>query len=93
MSGLSAPSLQDARFVLCINLPLLYLSRVVDDVREEFRSVSVTFDMDYFHLLTLTHLGKTEYFKPSFSFNVNCSPFSIKSMNSPPSTKLAMAAD
>ena len=49
MSGLSAPSLQDARFVLSSRFPLLYLSRVIDDVREEFRSVSVTFKIGYFY--------------------------------------------
>jgi hypothetical protein len=50
MSRLSAPSLQDARFEVCIKSPLLYLSRVIDDVSGEFRSVSVTFDLDQFHL-------------------------------------------
>ncbi|KAN0109868.1 hypothetical protein V8E52_008829 [Russula decolorans] len=43
MSGLSAPSLRDVRLVFC-GVALLYLSRVIDDVRQEFRSVSVTFD-------------------------------------------------
>jgi hypothetical protein len=93
MSGLSAPSLQDARFVLCIGSPLLYLSRVIDDVREEFRSLSVTFDLEYFRLLSSTHSGRIDPSKPSFSFNVNCSPDSIKSIDSTPSTKLAMAEE
>jgi hypothetical protein len=96
MSGLSAPSLQDARFALCINFPLLYLSRVIDDVREEFRSISVSFDsMNVFHLVSSTHPGEIDHFdhlkKPSFRFNVNYSPYSINSINSTPSTKLAMA--
>jgi hypothetical protein len=94
MSGLSAPSLQDVRFELCIKYSLLYLSRVIDDVREEFRSVSVTFEKDHFdrirfHLLSSTHSGKFEYLKPSFRFNVNCFPFSINSIRSMPSTKFA----
>ncbi|KAF8504882.1 hypothetical protein F5888DRAFT_800517 [Russula emetica] len=90
MSGLSAPSLQDANFALCLRFPLLYISRVIDDVREEFRSVNVTFDDEYFRLLSSTHSGKSDHFKPSFRFNVNCSPYSIDSLNSTPSTKLAM---
>ena len=64
MSGFSAPSLQDLHFDLYIKFPLLYLSRVIDDVREEFRSVSVTFDndqsyKDHFHLLSSTHSEKS----------------------------------
>jgi len=92
MSRLSAPSLQDAGFVLCIRSPLLYLSRVIDDVREEFRSVSVTFDIENFYLFSSTHTGEIDHWhsKPSFGLNVNCSPGSIKSINSTPSTKLAI---
>jgi hypothetical protein len=90
MSGLSDPSLQDARFVLCIRFPLLYLPRVIDYVTEEFRTVSVTFDIEYFHLLSSTHSGKI---KPSFRFNVNCFPDSIKSISSTHSMKLAMAEE
>jgi len=93
MSGLSAPSLQDAHFVLCTKIPLLYLSRVIDDVREEFRSVSVTFDQNCFHLSSSAHSGKIEYFKPYFKFNANCSLSSINSINITPSTKLAMAEE
>jgi len=94
ISGLSAPSLQDARFVLYTNFPPLYLSRVIDDIREEFRSVSVTFDsVGHFHLLSSTHSGKIDHFKPSFRFNVNHSPYSITSINSTPSTKLAMVEE
>ncbi|KAF8497843.1 hypothetical protein F5888DRAFT_259484 [Russula emetica] len=94
MAGLSAPSLQDARFMLCIKYPLLYLSRVIDDVREEFRSVSVTFDMGLFRLLSSTHSGKNiDHFEPSFRFNVNCSSCSIDSISSTPSTKLAMVEE
>ena len=90
ISRLSAPSLQDACFVLCIGNPFLYLSRVIDDVREEFRSVSVTFNIEYFHLVSSTHSGEIDRFKPSFRLNVYCSPDSIKSINSTPSTKLAI---
>jgi hypothetical protein len=94
MSGLSAPSLQDARFALSIESPLLYLSRVIDDVSEEFRSVSVTFDTGYFHLLSSTHSGEIDHSKPaSFRFNVNYSPYSINSISSTPSAKLAMAEE
>jgi hypothetical protein len=94
MSGLSAPSLQDARFALSIESPLLYLSRVIDDVSEDFRSVSVTFDTGYFHLLSSTHSGEIDHSKPaSFRFNVNYSPYSINSINSTPSAKLAMAEE
>jgi hypothetical protein len=94
MSGISAPSLQDhAHFMLCIGLPLLYFSRVIDDVTEEFRSVSVTFDLECFCLLSSTHSGKIDHLKPSFSFNVNRYPDSIKSIKNPPSTKLAMAEE
>ncbi|KAF8504881.1 hypothetical protein F5888DRAFT_800475 [Russula emetica] len=95
MSGLSAPSLQDVRFVLYNKSPLLYLSRVIDDLREEFRSVSVTFDSDVecFRLLSSTHSGKIDHFKPSFRFNVDCCQDSIKSINSTPSMKLAMAEE
>jgi hypothetical protein len=93
MSGISAPSLQDAHFMLCIGLPLLYFSRIIDDVTEEFRSVSVTFNLEDFYLLSSTHSGKIDHLKPSLSFNVNRYPDSIKSINSPPSTKLAMAEE
>jgi hypothetical protein len=93
MSRLSAPSLQDASFVHCIRFPLLYLSRVIDDVTEEFRSVSVTFGIENFRISSSTHSGKIDYFKPSFRFNVNCFPDSIKSINSTPSKKLAMAEE
>ena len=90
MSGLSAPSLQDSRFVFCVQFPLFYLSRVIDNLREEFRSVSVTFDIQYFHLLSSIHLGRVDHFKPSFRFIANFSPDSI---NSTPSTKLAMVEE
>ena len=93
MSGLSVPSLQDASFVHCIRFPLLYLSRVIDDVTEEFRSVSVTFDIENFHIISSTHSGKIDYLKPSFRFKVNCFPDSIKSINTTPSKKLAMAEE
>ena len=43
MCGLSAPSLQDVKFKLRTQISLLYLPRVIDDVREEFRSVGVHF--------------------------------------------------
>jgi hypothetical protein len=93
MSGLSAPSLQDARFLLFVNSPLLYLSRVIDDLREEFRSVSVTFDVDYFYLLSSTHLARSDQFKPSFRLHANHYPDSINPINSIPSTKLAAAEE
>jgi hypothetical protein len=92
MSGLSAPSLQDACFELCVESPLLCLSRVIDDVREGFRSVSVTFDTGCFQLLSPTRSGKIGHLKPSLRFNTNClNP--INSINSTPSTKLAMAEE
>ncbi|KAN0125568.1 hypothetical protein V8E52_000775 [Russula decolorans] len=53
MSGLSAPSLQDARLVLDSKSPLFYLSRVIDDVREEFRTPSTKLAMA--EELTLNH--------------------------------------
>ena len=93
MSGLSAPSLQDARFMLCDGLPLFYFSRIIDHVKEEFRSVSVTFENRDFRLSSSTHSGKIDPFKSSFKFSVNCSPNSIKLINSTPSTKLAMAEE
>jgi hypothetical protein len=90
MSGLSAPSLQDTSFLLLsIRSPLLYLSRVIDDVTEEFRSVSVTLDIRYFSLLSSTHSRKIDYFKPSFSFYVLCSEDTTKSFSGMSSTKLA----
>ena len=91
--GLSAPSLQDAYFALRTPFPLLYLSPVIDDVREEFRSVSVVFDIDYFRLLSSNHLGKIDHLKPSFMFKVNCYLDSIMTNNDTPSTKLAMAQE
>jgi len=91
MSDLSAPSLQDTHFMLSDTSPLLYISRVIDDVREEFRSVSVNFESYSFRLLSSTHSGKIDHFKPSFSFYVNRSPLSINAINRTPCTKLAMA--
>ena len=93
MSGLSAPSLQDVHFVLCTRFPLFYLPRVIDNVGEEFRSVGVTFDIGYFRLLSSTNSGKIDRSNPSFKFNVNCSPDSIKPISSTPSTKLSMAEE
>jgi hypothetical protein len=91
MSGLSAPSLQDARLELFRRFPLPYLSRVIDDVREEFRSVSISFNIDYTLLLSSTH---SDYLKPSsFRLNVNYPPYAINSMRSTPSTKLAMVEE
>jgi F-box-like len=92
MSGLSAPSLQDARFVLSTRAPILYLSKVIDDVSEDFRSVSVTFDLGHFYLLSSTQSGKIDYLKlkPSFRFNLNCYPESIYTT---PSMKLAVAEE
>jgi hypothetical protein len=95
ISGLSAPSLQDVRFVLCPKIPLPCLSRVIDEVREEFRSVSVAFHLDNFHLLSSTHSGEIDHFKPwpSFRLDVNCSPSSINSVSSTPSTNLSMVEE
>jgi hypothetical protein len=95
MSGLSAPSLQDARFAVDKKSPLLYLSRVFDDVSEEFRSVSVTFDKKDFRLLSSTHSGEVDHFKPTsgFRFTVNRSPYSINPINSKSSMKFAMAEE
>ena len=92
MSGLSAPSLQDARFVLNTRAPISYLSRVIDGVSEDFRSVSVTFDLGHFYLLSSTQSGKIDYLKlkPSFRFNLNCYPDSIYTT---PSMKLAIAEE
>jgi hypothetical protein len=91
VSRLSAPSLQDVSFMF-FTPPLPYLSRVIDEVREEFRSVSITFDMRIFHLFSSTHLGEIDHSKPSessFRFKANCLPYSIN-LNS---TKLAMAEE
>jgi hypothetical protein len=93
MSGLSAPSLQDARFKLHNEFPLLCLSRVIDDVREDFRSVSVTFDIEYFLLLSSTRSGEIDHRKPSsfrFDLNYSSDPINLKST---PSTRLAMAEE
>ena len=89
---LSAPSLQDVNF-LCTRSPFLYFSRVIDNLREEFRSVSVNFDYDYGYLRVLlsAQSRKIDHFKPSFSFNVNIS--SLSAIHSTPSTKLSMAED
>ena len=95
MSGLSAPSLQDASFELWISLPLLFLPRVISDVGEEFRSVSVTFDIDreQFRLSSWSHSGKIDRFKPFFNLDVDWFPDSIKSINSSPTTKFAMTEE
>jgi hypothetical protein len=94
MSGLSAPSLRDVRFELIQRFPLPYLSRVIDDVREEFRSVSVSFAIDYFLLLSPAHSGEIDHFKPSpFRLRVAYFPYSINSMRITHSTKLALAEE
>ncbi|KAI0274175.1 hypothetical protein BGY98DRAFT_1099161 [Russula aff. rugulosa BPL654] len=90
-----SPVPQDVSLEIRTKFPLPYLSRVIDDVREEFWSVSVAFDASTFHLLSSTHLGEIDHFKPSessFMFNVNCFPDSINS-TSTPSTKLAVAEE
>ena len=100
ISGLSAPSLQNVSLEFSVKFPFLYLSRIIDDVREEFRSVCVSFHLNYFFLVSSPHLGKKDLFdhskKMSFRLNVNCSQYSINSINSinnTPSTKLAMAEE
>jgi hypothetical protein len=93
MSGISAPSLKYTDFMLYTRSPLLHLSQLIDDVTEEFRSVSVTFDFDHFCLSSSTHSGKIDHFKSSFRFDVNCSPYLIKSIHNTPSTKLAMTQE
>jgi hypothetical protein len=92
---LSAPSLQDARFVVILynKCPFWYLSRVIDEVREEFRSISVTFIMGSLRLVSSTISGKLDHSEPSFSFYVNDFPYSTNVVNSRPSTKLAMAEE
>jgi hypothetical protein len=93
MSGLSAPSLQDARFELDNEFPLVYLSRVIDDVREDFRSVSVAFEKEYFLLLSSTRSGEIDHLKPSsFRFDLNYSSAPIY-LGGAPSTRLAMAEE
>lgn len=82
VSRLPAPSLQGVSFVLHTGFPLPYLSRVIDEVREEFRSVSVTSDMGILQLLLSTHLGEIDHSKSSESsiwLKVNCSLQPIKS--------------
>jgi hypothetical protein len=95
MSGLSAPSLRHALFVLntYIGFPLLHLPRVIDDVREEFRSVSVAFGVKNFLLSSWTHSGNIDRTKPSFRLNMNCLPGLIKSINSTPTAKFAMVEE
>jgi hypothetical protein len=90
LSRLSAPSLQDVEVVLLTRFPLPYLSRVIDEVREEFRSVSVTYNLGDFLLLSSTHLGEIDHSKPSessFKFKMNCNPHLINS------TKLTMTEE
>jgi hypothetical protein len=84
MSGLSAPSLQDGCFRLCAISPVSYLSRAIGDVREEFRSISVTFDMDS------TQSGEISYSNLSFRFNVSGFSDSTTAIFRTPPTKLAM---
>jgi hypothetical protein len=93
ISRLSTPSLQDAHFVLRSGSPFLNLSRVIDDLREEFRSIRVIFGTGCLCLLLSTQLGKTDHFKPSFSVTVDYYPYPLGVINRMPSTKLAMAED
>lgn len=93
MSGLSAPALQDARFAVGVRFSLLCLSRMIDDVRDEFRSISLAFDPGHFHLLSSIHSGKINRLEPSFTFVAYCSPDSIKSFSNTLSTKFAKAEE
>jgi hypothetical protein len=90
MFGLSAPSLQDAHFMLSTRVPLFHLSRTIDDLSENFRSVSATFEFGHFRLLSSTEEGEIDHSNPSFRFTVNCYPGSIYGT---PSIKLAMAEE
>ena len=95
MSGLSTPSLQDARFKPCFKSPFLYLSWAIDDVREEFSSVRVTFVQGQdigFRFLASSHSEKIDRIKPSFTLNVHCLQNLIDD-GSRPSTKLAMTEE
>ena len=98
MSGLSAPSLQDVHFILCNLSPILHLPRFIDDLKEPYRTVNVTFDVnsrDDFELSLLTHPMDIDHVKPSFRFHTNCFPESIKPItsSSTSSTKLATAEE
>ena len=93
MSGLSAPSLKAACFSMLCRNPLLCLSRVIDDVREEFRSIRVTFNGKYFGISASTQSGKINDFQPPFRLSIDSVPHSIKSINGTASTKLAMAEE
>jgi len=62
-------------------------------MREEFRSISVIFDTQYFLILSSIHSGKIDRFDPSFRINVNCFPDSIKSISSTHYSKLAMVEE
>ena len=95
ISGLSAPSLQNGCFRLGTISPV-YLSRAIDDVREEFRSISVTFDIDCFRLLSSTQSGELSYSNLSFRFNVTYvsgRSDSITAIFRTPPTKLAMTEE
>lgn len=56
--SISAPSLQGVRFNVITDHPLPYFSKFIDDVGQEFRSVSVTFEMSNFYLSASSHLGE-----------------------------------
>jgi hypothetical protein len=99
MSRLSAPSLQDVYIMLCdLNLsPILHLPRFIDGLREQYRTVNVTFNRtssDDFRL-SLTHSGDIDHFKPSFRLLTNNFPESIKPIvsSSMSSTTLATAEE
>ena len=94
MPGLSTPSLQDALFSLnVIRVPFLYLSRVIDDVREDFRSASVTFNIGQICPSFWTYSGKIDRFKPFFDFDLEFLPETNKTIISTPSTKFAMVEE
>jgi hypothetical protein len=97
MSGLSAPSLQDVHFILCNSSPILHLPRFIDGLKEQYRTVNMTLDMnrDDFGLSLLTHPRDIDHVKPSFRFHTNCFPESIKPItsSSTSSTKLATAEE
>jgi hypothetical protein len=97
MAGFSAPSLQDVRFMLCNLIPILHIPRLIDGLREQYRTVNVNFNTNFggdFRLSLLTHSGDIDHSKPSFRFHTDYFPQSIEPISSGnSSTKFATAEE
>jgi F-box-like len=63
-AGLSAPSLQDVDIDFPVELPIVHLSRLINEIEEHYHAVHVTFHGWGFHLSLLTQSEYIDHCEP-----------------------------